>query len=92
MKCKLHNTCELHRNWCCNFCTLKCDVRCKDRHEDCRWFDDSPMEEVDDMGNLRMFTYKKNDKGDYVRHYLSLNEIRAHLTDKGKKSIGHGKK
>lgn len=47
MKCTLRNTCS-NREWCCNYCTLKCDMRCKDDHTDCMWFIDEPIVEEEE--------------------------------------------
>lgn len=44
MKCTLTSTCK-HKHRCCNFCRIKCDVRCNDDHTDCQWFIDEEEEE-----------------------------------------------
>jgi len=81
MKCFLKNSCA-RKDWCCNFCNLKCDVRCKDDCKNCKWFLDEPVSETDEQGNVRLFKYVKNDKGDLVRHYYSIAELTAELAAK----------
>lgn len=81
MKCFLKNDCT-HKNWCCNFCKLKCDKRCTDCHDGCKFFLDEPVEETDKKGNIRFFKYEKNAVGDFVRRYFSLSELTDILTAK----------
>ncbi len=85
MKCLLTNSC-CHKNWCCNFCTLKCSNRCKDKHNDCKWFMDEPVSETDDKGNIRFFKYVL-ENGTYVRRYYSLEELIAQCKNNDKTTI-----
>lgn len=79
MKCFLRNYCK-HIDWCCNFCSLqKCQDRCKDKHESCKWFIDEPVSEEDEKGNFRLFRYEKRADGTYQRHYYSIEEINKML-------------
>lgn len=81
MMCVLRNTCE-RRDWCCNFCKLKCDVRCKDSRRGCKWFIDKPVPEM--PGTLSLFTYELQPYGGYKKKMRPAAEVVAELTEKRK--------
>lgn len=44
MKCVWENLCG-RKYLCCNFCAIKkCDLRCQDNHEKCKFFCDIPCD------------------------------------------------
>ena len=43
MKCLLRNDCK-DRDLCCSFCPVEgCEMRCKDDHAKCKFFEESPL-------------------------------------------------
>lgn len=83
MKCALSNTCA-NKHLCCNFCEKKCDVKCRDPHENCSWFDNAPLIETLEPQDIQLFTYKKNALGKYTKRCITL----AELVSKAKKTRG----
>ncbi len=78
MKCILTNTCNKHPKMCCHFCNDKnCYVRCNDDHKHCQWFEDVPLEELDEQGKL--FKYVSDGKGGFKRYYFTEDELQQKL-------------
>ena len=70
MTCKLKNTCD-NKYLCCHFCKEHCDVRCKDDHKHCSWFDE--RKQLQHVKTL--FTFHKDSNGNYKKRYLTLAEF-----------------
>lgn len=75
MKCFLTNRCK-RKNWCCNFCELKCDERCKDCHKGCTWYQNEPVDATDANGNIRFLKREIDAEGHIVEHDYSLEELK----------------
>lgn len=81
MTCLLRNTCS-NRYLCCHFCKNKqCELRCKDKHATCSWFDKRDPTQEDAQPPLFAFQKEREEK------YGKREVTRTEIADKAKQRV-----